>query len=192
MKNIFLAVSLLSVLAPAASARTLENIPLVWKPTTEVVSGGVLPTSASIEVKPFTDRRTEPSFIAENREGKLPKRVTTKDSVPPWCSQHLAGVLQQSGYNVVDHGGRVIITGQVLRFFVVETGNYAGEVVLKLTARSRGGATLWSGTVTGTTGRFGRSYKADNYYETLSDSVIDVVKYLRQDKGFTKAVLSRH
>ena len=191
MKKLLLALGFLSVLAASASARTLENIPLVWRPTTEVVTGGGLPINASIEVKLFTDRRTEPSFIAENREGKMPKRVTTKDSVPAWCSQHLAGVLRQSGYNVVDHGAQVVVTGEVLRFFVVETGNYAGEVILKLTVRSRGGATLWSGTVTGTTGRFGRSYKADNYYETLSDSIIDVVKYLRQDKGFSEAILSK-
>ena len=192
MKSLLFALGLLSIVLPVASARTLENIPLVWKPTTDVVSGGGLANSATIEVKPLTDRRAEPSFIAENREDKVPKRVTTNDNVPAWCSEHLAGVLQQSGYHVVGQGAQIIITGELLRFFVVETSNYSGEIVVKLTARNRSGTTLWSGTITGTAGRFGRSYKADNYYETLSDSLIDVVKFMGLNPGFTKAVLSKH
>ena len=189
MKSL-LFIAILVVTGASASARTLENIPLLWKPTTEVVSGGTLPASATIEVRGFTDRRANPSFIAENREDQgKPKRVTTSDNVPAWCSRHFAEVLKQSGYKVVDKNAQIVVTGEVIRFFVVETGNYEGEVVLRLTAKSRGGSVLWSGVLTGTTGRFGRSYKAENYYETLSDSLIDVVKFLRLEKGFTKAVM---
>jgi hypothetical protein len=55
----------------------------------------------------------------------------------------------------------------------------------------RSGKTLWKGLVSGDATRFGRSYKAENYYEVLSDAVVNTVSSMLQAADFQKA-LSRH
>jgi len=49
------------------------------------------------------------------------------------------------------------------------------------------GSLGWSGAAAGGTERFGRSYKAENYYETLSDAVLRATQNLLANSAFTKA-----
>jgi hypothetical protein len=45
-----------------------------------------------------------------------------------------------------------------------------------------GGKPVWRGTVMGEATRWGRSYKLENYYEAISDSLLDAVgKSLKSD-----------
>ncbi len=95
------------------------------------------------------------------------------------------------GYGVVESGGAVIIKGEVRQFFVRETGTYNSEVGVKLTVVSRDGRTLWNGLASGDATRFGRSYKAENYYEVLSDAVVNTVSSMLESTQF-QAALSGH
>ena len=69
---------------------------------------------------------------------------------------------------------------------VIETNTYKGEVRLKVSAK-RGEKEEWVGVASGTSSRFGRSYKADNYYETLSDALLEAAERAVKDEGFHKA-----
>jgi hypothetical protein len=55
----------------------------------------------------------------------------------------------------------------VKRFFVREDASYKSEVAIHLTVVDRDGKVLWNRLASGEATRFGRSYKAENYYEVL-------------------------
>ena len=47
---------------------------------------------------------------------------------------------------------------------------------------------MWTGITRGTSTRFGRSYSAENYYEALSDSLVDAVHNLMGSAAFHSAL----
>jgi hypothetical protein len=183
-------VLLLSV-ALGAEARTvlLDHIPLQWKPTSSVQLPPMEMPKTPIQFETFQDEREGKEAIGENREDeKKPKPVTTSDDVGRFVSTHMRELFVHSGLNVVDSDAAVTIKGEVRRFFVAETGTYQGELAVHITVVGRDGKTLWSGVASGDASRFGRSYKAENYYETLSDSLVNSVSSMLQSAEFQKAV----
>jgi hypothetical protein len=174
----------------AWAGKRLEGIPLVWKPTNHKDTGvlnlaGI--SNVKMRVEPFTDARPDKKKIAENREDSTPKPVTTSGNVAEFCAQQFANVLRQYGLTVVEDNADVVIGGEVLEFMVVETGTYQGEVRLKISV-SRDHKDVWAGVASGSSRRFGRSYKAENYYETLSDALLEASENAVHDEGFRKAV----
>jgi hypothetical protein len=173
----------------ALAGKPLDGIPLVWKPTNRKDTGvlnlaGL--TNVKFQVDPFTDTRSDKTRIGENQEDKTAKMVTTSGNVAEFCTQQFSNMLKQYGLTVVPEGGDVVIGGQVLEFMVIETNTYKGEVRLKVSAK-RGEKEEWVGVASGTSSRFGRSYKADNYYETLSDALLEAAERAVKDEGFRKA-----
>jgi len=158
----------------ALGASKLDNVKLQWKATDEV--GDVASKAArafkakNVRVEAFTDARDDKTLIGRNTEDKNPRDVNTNDDVGAWCSTQLAALLKQGGVAVVSEGGDLVVSGQVTRFMVDEKDVYQGTVILNLTV-SRGGRKIWSDVVTGESKRWGRSYKEDNYMETLSDAL---------------------
>jgi hypothetical protein len=147
-----------------------------------------------VELRALGDTRARPDLIGENRDKEdegIVLTVTTADSAPRFVTDNLHRVLADAGLDMVNGGGDVILSGELKRFFVLETSTYAGDVSLKLEVRSKGGKLLWAGTVGGTAKRFGRSYKSENYYETLSDSLMDAAYKLLQNESFLKALGGR-
>ena len=173
-------------------AKELEGIPLVWKSTTQIGEAGAIDLTGiqqtKIQVNGLTDSRESTNLIGENREEDRARKVTTSDNVATWCTSRLKTLLGQFGLDVVDSDGDVIVRGEIKRFFVAETSTYEGDVGLKIEVVSKDGKTLWSGMAGGTATRFGRSYKADNYYEALSDSLVDAVENLVKNGGFRAAL----
>ena len=177
----------------AWAGKPLEGIPLVWKPTNK--TAGVVNlvgiTDVKFRVEPFTDSRPDKEKIAENQEDKVFKPVTTSGDVAQFCTEHFAETLRRNGLHVVPEGGDVVIGGEVMEFMVIETNTYKGEVRLKLTVK-RGDNEAWIGVASGTSSRFGRSYKAENYYETLSDALLDAAGRAMSDEGFRKASAAKN
>jgi uncharacterized lipoprotein YajG len=167
----------------------LTNIPLSWQPTDSIVESGASDASeASIQVGEFVDTRSDHAAIGENREDPKPKPVTTRDDVGHFVADHLRETLRKTGLDVVDTGGKVVLSGEVTDFFVAETDVYSSEVTLRVTVSDATGKKLWTGVASGTNTRFGKSYKAENYYEGLSDALLDAMQNLLQDPGFQKSL----
>jgi hypothetical protein len=184
--------ALIAVTLTAYGAKLLEHVPLQWKPTSQVSLGTLETVQTPIQFETFKDARDKPELIAENREddGK-PKPVTTSDDVGAFVSTHMRELFNKAGLNTVDSNGAVVVKGEVRQFFVVETGTYEGTVAVHLTLVGRNGNTLWSGTASGDAKRFGRSYRAENYYEVLSDSVVNTTSSMLQSAEFQKALAQR-
>jgi hypothetical protein len=145
-------------------------------------------TTASVTIAPFTDDRDNKELIGENREDDAPKPVSTGDDVGTFVSKNVRHLFDEAGVKTVDSNGDVTIKGEVKKFFVREESTYKSAVVIHLTVTDRDGNTLWNGLASGDATRFGRSYKAENYYEVLSDAVVNTVSSMLQAADFQKAM----
>jgi hypothetical protein len=182
---------MLLVVALGAYAKTktlLEHVPLQWKPTSELKLGTMEVSQVPIQFETFQDARDDKQAIGENLEDDKPKSVTTTDDVGAFVSSHMRELFDRAGFKTVEGNGAVTIKGEVKQFFVRETATYKSEVTVHLTVVGHGGRTLWSGLASGDATRFGRSYKLENYYEVLSDAVVNAVSSMLESAEFKKAL----
>ena len=198
MTHRILAVGFAFCLAASASyaADQLQNIPLKWTPKESIASMGALDLSGAllttkIRVDTFTDARTDSASVGENREKSQPRPVTTSSDVPAFVADHMKEAMRGLGLSIVDADGDVSLSADVRQFFVAETNTYHGDVTLLVHLKNAAGKEIWSGVVLGSAEHFGRSYKADNYYETFSDMVLHATYNLLANQGFHEALAKR-
>ena len=178
--------------ATVNAADKLEGIPLVWKPTSPM-SERLPPDVKGLEgiklqIDPFTDKREDPAFIGQSTN-KIPfRKVTTNEDVARFVTYQVKLLMAGLGLKVVESDGDVIMKTEIRRFFVEETNRYNAEVELQTVFTDSSGKILWGVATTGTSSRFGMAYKADNYYEVLSDALIGATHQLGQNSGFRKAL----
>lgn len=188
----YLVVAFIALLVGGCAHMDLSNgIPLVWKPTTIVARTDTIDLTgrenARLRVE-VTDNRSDSGLIGRNTEKLPPRNVTTPDNVAAFVNEHLSQLISGTGLIEVDSNGTSILKAEILQFFVQESEIYNGEVRLKVTLIDRGGNPVWTGITSGASTRFGRSYSAENYYETLSDSLIEAVHHLMQNASFRSAL----
>lgn len=187
-----LAVAVL-IAAPLCAKAPLFEVALQWKPTRTTTELGLpavnlLPFQGkTFALAPFRDTRKEPALIGENREKAVVRRVTTRDQVPVWLTTQSRTFLTKLGLPLVDAGAATTINAEVTSFFVAEGGDYLGDVAFKVQIQ-KDGKTLWTGMAIGAAKRFGRSYKLDNYQETLSDSFLEAWISLLKSPDFLSAL----
>jgi hypothetical protein len=183
--------------APATAAKRdkLEGIPLVWKPTTNLATVGAIDltglTNVKVQVARLGDKRDDPGLIGQNREKQPPRKVTTPDDVAGFVTDHMKSLMKGAGLNLVDSGGNATVKGEILQFFVAETDTYKGDVRIHVSVTNAAGKVMWNGVIGGSSTRFGRSYKDENYYETLSDSLIEATYNLLKTPGFHDALVRK-
>jgi hypothetical protein len=114
--------------------------------------------------------------------------VTTRDDVGSWCSQQLTSLLGKAGVELVPSGADLAISGKVRRFFVDEGDDYVGTVILQITVTDATGREVWSGQAAGAATNWGRTYKAQNYLETLSDAFLRAFDSWLTDPRFAIAL----
>jgi hypothetical protein len=170
------------------------NIPLNWTPTS-TSPAWVRLISAETSLRPafilnaLIDARQNPSLIAENREkANKFRQVTTTSDVAAFVTDHIKQSLHAAGLNIVNGAADVTISGELRQFFVTETTTYMGEVAMLIHVKNSAGKEAWTGLVGGNSERFGRSYKADNYYETMSDMVLRASYNLLASQGFRETL----
>jgi len=175
----------------------LENIPLKWAPTSTLAEWGAVDLSGAtittkIHFDAFVDTRQNPTLVAENREhpDKV-MSVTTSSDVAAFVADHLQESLHGAGLNIVDGAADVNITGEIRKFFVNEVSTYNGEIAVLIHVKDNAGKELWTGVITGDATRWGRSYKAENYYEAMSNMVLSATYNLLNNAGFREA-LAKH
>lgn len=173
------------------SRAKVSTIPLVWKPTTSLSKAGVTETTGRARVPvrvEVIDNRPDAKIIGRNSEELPPRKVTTTDDVATFVNDNLSQLLAGSGVTEIDSSGSAVLKAEIQRFFVEEANTYRGDVRLKFTLVDSTGSQLWSGIASGASTRFGRSFRAENYYEVLSDSLIDAVRQLTRNESFRNAL----
>jgi len=191
MRIRLLVVLLAATLCAYAKPRLLEHVALQWRPTSDLRLGAMQMSDNPVQFEAFQDARDNKQAIGENLEDDTPKPVSTTDDVGAFMSSHMRALFDQAGLKTVDRDGAVTIKGEVRQFFVRETSTYKAAVAVHLAVVGRDGKTLWSGLASGDATRFGRSYNLENYYEVLSDSIVNAVSSMLQSAEFQRA-LSGH
>ena len=196
VKIVFAAIFVFALIVDFSSASSeLRDIPLEWKPTDTVSSLDPIDLTAfqnqTFTVRPFNDLRKRPSEIGKNVEKRGTGRdllVTTKDNVGAWITDRFAQILSEFDIDVVKSGGAFTLEADIIKFFVTEESMYKGDVGLKVRLKSKSGAVIWEGTTMGSASRWGSSYKAENYYEALSNAALQAVYGLLKNDSFRQAV----
>ena len=182
---------------PLAAKIPLADVPLAWRATRSAAQVGMpavdlLPFQGrSLTLVPFTDGREQPALIGENREKRsnlLP--VTTREDVPAWVTARTREFLASLGLPLrapEAEASGLVIRGEVVSFFVAEGDEYLGDVRLRIQVL-KDGETVWSGQAMGAADHSGRSYKLENYQETLSDSLLQAWVSLFRSQTFLKAL----
>jgi hypothetical protein len=114
--------------------------------------------------------------------------VTTRDNVATFVTHRFTSLLTAAGLKIAQNDETAVVSGEIEKLLVTETGDYVGLVVLNITVSDPQGQARWRGTITGSSQRFGVSDNPNNYYESLSDALILAVNYLLYDPGFQKAI----
>jgi hypothetical protein len=177
-------------------SKLLTDIPLKWAAKGNLARigpvdvGGPLLTR-TIRVGPFVDARQNPKQVGENRQESAPKPVTTSSDVAAFLSEHMKDVLHEAGVNTVDGAADFTLSGEIQQLFVTETDLYRGEASLAMHLKNVAGKELWSSLVSGAANSSGRSYNADNYYETISETILRTTYNLLTDPGFHEALTKR-
>lgn len=160
----------------------LKDISLQWKPRQSLSSLDPVYTitfrSQRIVVVQFNDTRKEPSAIGNNIEKKWRNfnlNVTTKDSVSKWLTDKFTQLLNASNIQTVKDNGTLYIEADVLKFYVTEENMYNADTALHIKIKTPNGKALWEGMIEGISKRFGKSYKEENYHESLSDAYVNLV-----------------
>ncbi len=181
--------------AVSAAGTELHDIPLEWKPTETVSAMDAVDLTVfhniTFVVSPFNDIRKKPEEIGKNVEKRLSDRpllVTTKDNVASWMTGRFAKILEEFEIDVVKSGGTFVIEGDIVKFYVTEESTYKADVALKVRVKTPGGAVLWEGLIAASATRFGSSYKAENYYEALSNATVSAVHALLKNDSFKQAI----
>lgn len=185
--------SIATVFSSFVLAKDLHSgVELTWKATTDLTETAKMDLSkmseAKIKVEKLSDARTiKPATrvgeYSENPAEVLP--VDTKSDVSEFITANLKNTLTKVGLDVADKNTQYTLTGEIKEFYVTETNTYKGNVLIKFILK-KGDKVVWSGPIQGINKRFGRTYKLDNYMESLSDSVLDATLNLLKNEGFRK------
>jgi hypothetical protein len=196
MKNPLLRLAVLSFTvffcgAAQAVYKPLTNQKLYWKPTNEIsdIAVGSL-ANHKFKIAAFKDARaTKPkNRIGVNIEGRDKKYVDADTGdFGPFVTTHISETLTKAGMDIVQSGEKITLSGEIKDLFVEEENTYKGRAIIKYVA-TKGGTVVWSGVMSGSATRFGRSYKMDNYMESVSDAIMDSLAKLTADQEFKTAV----
>ena len=141
----------------------------------------------SVQVGDFVDARPDRSLVGRNIEKDGGGTVATPDDVGKFAEEQLARILRANGVKLGDTRATRIVTGEVRRFFVVEENTYQTHVAIKFRVANMDGQEVWQGVSEGSSHRFGRSFKADNYQEALCNAFLEAVKALLENQDFLKS-----
>lgn len=180
-----------------AGNKDMKGVPLEWTPTSTLAESmgplNLLPLAgAKVWIQPFTDTRPDKALVGENQERSVALTITTKDDVAAFLGEHMTALYREAGLPMAakPEEATVVVSVEVLRCKVTEKDTYKGELSLKVEVKA-GGKAVWVGTVMGEATRWGRSYKLENYYEAICDSLLDAVGKSLKSDAFLKALATR-
>lgn len=165
-------------------------VPLAWTPKEAPalpvvdLTGGVRP----FKILPLADARENRDAIGENPEKKPPVTVVTSSDVTKFVSDNLSRELKQLGLEVSGSETDRVLSGQLLQFWIKDTGSYDATLRVKLTMRDGAGTELWTGLATGRGENWGRQLKPINYTEAMTTAVLDLVANLVKTPEFMRTL----
>ena len=139
------------------------------------------------------DERTQINQIGENIElSNSPPRPIFATGADPatFIREAIERELSDLGVNVVRDASSAnrTLAFSIVKFYSVESNNYNTDVRANVQVKDGSGAVRFSGLVTGSNRRFGRSMSVDNYQEGFSDATIDMLAKLLNTADFQQSI----
>jgi hypothetical protein len=198
-RSVVIATCVLGILAAAtvsAARQKSLTIALKWAPNPEgdqqrpnveaLVTG-----TAMIRIMPLVDKRDKGTQIGVNSEGASPVPVYSDSDIAGFVGESVKTYLHDSGVPIVETTPERVLRGQLDELWVKESENYHALVRVKYTLSDARGKTLWSGLVSGVCDHGGRALNPENYNETVSNAVLDLIANLVKDSSFRQAIRKR-
>jgi hypothetical protein len=173
-------------------------VPLNWKPSTDAaeMQARMQPVDlagASVRFDKLEDTRKNRALIGEQPGKEETKTVSTGDDVGSFVARNLADSIAKltpgSGLRIAEQDPAVVVSGEVVEFFVTEARDYEGTVRLHLLVKKSDGTQLYEVNTVGKASRLAfPSFSEEQYLKVLSDSVLQIARSLVEDAGFRKAL----
>ena len=171
-------------------------VPLLWNPSETIVPidfADATILQKRLKIGEFRDLRENKQEIGRNVEKRYtnkPRLVTTKDDAAAWFKHRFEAALAEFLMAPLKENGDILLSTDILNFYVVESNRYRADITLKVTLQSASSAAvLWEGTVTGRSDNWGASFKAGNYQEGLSNATLSAIQGLLSSDSFKKSFL---
>ena len=195
-----LAASLAALLGVHAGCNSLGGgppgpltVPLEFKAEhSEPLSGSLPSGEVRVHVESVKDARDNKDEIGRNVEDDVPVPVYAAAGKTPaeFIREVLEDEMKNLGADVIDapEAADRILSVELRKFFVEESSRYRAEVSAAVEVRDKGGKTLWKQVVADQGTTFGRSLKAENYQQTLSDATRRMIEKIVTNPGFAQAL----
>jgi len=186
-------VLLAAVALLAACERPKElRVPLDYRPTDRLALAGLRVAPGTRVAVRVTDQRTDAASIGSNTENAAQPVPVYASSPSPdaFVQDGVARELANAGIAVESDpkaANKVLKVG-LRRFWAEETNTYHTTLLADADLTDTAGKSLWRGQVSGNNQKFGRSLSAENYSESFSDSVVDMVQNLLRNPTFVEAL----
>ena len=173
--------------ACAGGGGHIKNLPLRWQGVdkTPMPSGSVARAlGASPLAFGLRDLRESPQAVGRFASDGFV--VQTTDNVGQYCTDKIGAILVKAGARL-EPGAPTTLEVDLLDYFVIEGGSFAGTVRLRTTLR-RGADEVWTKTYAGSSKRWGRTHNPDNFNESLSNSLAEATQQMLKDEEFARAL----
>ncbi len=168
------------------------RVPLDYRPTDRLALTGLKVSPGTRVGVRVSDERTDATAIGRNTENES-KPIPIYATQPPpdgFVRDAVARELGNAGIPVEPDpksANKVLKLG-LKQFWADETSTYHSTVRADADLTDASGKSLWRGQVSGDNQKFGRSLSAENYQESLSDAVVDLVQNLLRNPTFVEAL----
>jgi hypothetical protein len=165
----------------------IQNLPLRWSGVNPLPRANPSVTRA-LAASPIAlglrDLRADPTAVGSYQDTGFVVRTT--DNVGQYCTDRLGEMLIHAGAHL-EPGAPTTLEAELLEYKVVEGSNFEGTVRVRTTLR-RGGGTVWTKVLVGTSKRWGRTHSPENFNEALSNALAEVTQQLLLDDEFARSL----
>jgi hypothetical protein len=173
--------------AACGGSGNIQNLPLRWvgvEPVPKANPSVARALAASPIMLGLRDLRPDPAAVGSYQDTGFVVRTT--DNVGQYCTDRLGEMLVRAGAHL-EPNAPTTLDFELLEYKVVEGSNFEGTVRVRTTVQ-RGGNTVWSRTLVGTSRRWGRTHNPENFNEALSNALAEVTQQLLLDDEFAKSL----
>lgn len=168
------------------------EIPLKWKPTKTNISidSANLKTLQKyrFRVNPFNECREDTGIIGKNILRESTRLVKTNTMVPDWCEKQIVSTLKSYGLTITEDSADYVISACINKFHVEEKKRYVGEAELRFEVNTIEGQYKWAAILSAESENWGRTFSAENYHESLSNSLLFIIESFLQNTQLVQAI----
>jgi hypothetical protein len=168
------------------------EVPLGFKPTSELDVHASLPTGNPRVFVKVTDDRSDKTTIGHNVEdsAKPIDVVDTGEAPDQFVAEGISTELKKLGVTIADSADTAdrILQVSLKTFSVEEGGTYKAQLLALVQVTDKTGKTLLNKSAPGESSTWGHSKEAANYQQVLSNAVVDMTSGLLSSADFSQAL----